>query len=114
MLPILWAPVSTLQDILKNDEEIETSSWLADSSMLPEEKLEASELEYAIQQCLDVLPIDFRTVVVLVDVLGMNYTEVASATRLPVGTVKSRLARARLHLRGGLQGYREVLPACRV
>ena len=99
---------------INDEEEIETPRWLADSSMSPEVKLEAAELEHAIQHCLDALPIDFRTVVVLVDVLGMNYSEVASAARVPLGTVKSRLARARLHLRGGLQGYREVLPACRM
>ena len=98
---------------LNNDdgEEIETPRWMADSSMLPEEKFEAAELEHAIQRCLDALPVKFRTVVVLVDVLGMDYSEAASAARVPLGTVKSRLARARQRLRGSLQGYRELLPA---
>lgn len=101
-------------ELINDEEEIETPRWLADSSMLPEEKLEAAELEHAILHCLNTLPIYFRTIVVLVDVLGMNYSEVASAARVPIGTVKSRLARARMLLRGGLQGYREVLPAYRM
>jgi RNA polymerase sigma-70 factor, ECF subfamily len=98
---------------LNNDdgEEMETPRWLADSSMLPEEKLESTELQHAIQHCLDALPIKFRTVVVLVDVQGMNYSEAASAERVPLGTIKSRLARARHFLRGSLQGYHVLLPA---
>jgi RNA polymerase sigma-70 factor (ECF subfamily) len=95
-----------------NDDgaEIEDPRWLTDSSMLPDEKLEEAELERAIQHCLDALPIDFRTVVVLVDIQGMNYSEAASAVRVPLGTVKSRLARARLRMRGSLQEFRELLP----
>ena len=91
-------------------EEIETPRWLADSSMSPEDKFEAAELEHAIQHCLDELPIDFRAVVVLVDIQGMNYREVAHAVRVPLGTVKSRLARARLRMRESLQGFGELLP----
>ncbi len=79
--------------------------------MSPAEKFEAEELEHAIQHCLESLPIDFRTVVVLADVQGMDYTEVAAAAHVPLGTIKSRLARARLRLRECLQGFRELLPA---
>jgi RNA polymerase sigma-70 factor (ECF subfamily) len=104
-------PTVPLELVNDDGEEIETPRWLADSSMLPEEKCEAAELEHAIQGCLDALPNKFRTVVVLVDVLGMDYSEAASAARVPLGTVKSRLARARQRLRGSLQGYRELLPA---
>jgi RNA polymerase sigma-70 factor (ECF subfamily) len=79
--------------------------------MSPEQKFEADELEHAIQHCLDALPVDFRTVVVLADIQGMDYTEVASAARVPLGTIKSRLARARLRLRECLQGFKELLPS---
>jgi RNA polymerase sigma-70 factor (ECF subfamily) len=104
-------PTVRLEPINDNDDEIETPRWLADSNMLPEEKFEAAELELAIQRCLDALPIHFRTVVVLVDVQGMNYSEVASVVRVPLGTIKSRLSRARLRLRENLRGFREFLPA---
>jgi RNA polymerase sigma-70 factor (ECF subfamily) len=93
------------------DEEIESPRWLADSSMSPSEQFEADELEHAIQHCLESLPVDFRVVVVLADIQGMDYTEVANMARAPLGTIKSRLARARLRLRECLQGFGELLPA---
>ncbi len=85
--------------------------WLADPSLTPEQRLEARELEHAIQHCLEALPPAFRTIVVLADVQGLDYAEVAAALRLPLGTVKSRLARARLRLRRCLQAVAELLPA---
>jgi RNA polymerase sigma-70 factor (ECF subfamily) len=47
---------------------------------------------------------------VLADVQGYDYREVSQAASVPVGTVKSRLARARARLRDCLQRYRELLP----
>jgi RNA polymerase sigma-70 factor (ECF subfamily) len=96
---------------MSDDDEVETPRWLADPAMSPEEEAEAGELEHAIQHCLDALPVEFRTVVVLADVQGLDYTEVSVAARVPLGTIKSRLARARLRLRECLQGFRELLPS---
>jgi RNA polymerase sigma factor (sigma-70 family) len=104
-------PTISLEPANDDDEEIESPRWLADSSMSPAEKFEADELEHAIQHCLENLPADFRTVVVLVDIQGMDYTEVAIAGSVPLGTIKSRLARARLRLRECLQGFGELLPS---
>jgi len=104
-------PTISLEPANDDDEEIESPRWLADSSMSPAEKFEADELEHAIQHCLENLPVDFRTVVVLVDIQGMDYTEVALAGSVPLGTIKSRLARARLRLRECLQGFGELLPS---
>ncbi len=104
-------PTTPLEPANDDDEEIESPRWLADCSMSPEEKFEAAELEHAIQHCLEALPTDFRAVVVLADVQGMDYGEVAAAVRSPLGTVKSRIARARLRLRECLQEFWELLPA---
>ena len=104
-------PSVPLEPTNDEDEEMESPRWLADPSMSPEQKFEAGELEHAIQHCLDALPVDFRTVVVLADIQGLDYTEVASAARVPLGTIKSRLSRARLRLRECLQGFKELLPA---
>jgi len=93
------------------DDEMETPRWLADPAMTPEEQVEAEELEHAIQHCLDALPAEFRAVVVLADIQGLDYAEIAAASRKPLGTIKSRLARARLKLRECLQAFRELLPA---
>lgn len=95
----------------EGEDEMESPRWLADPALTPEESLEAAELEHAIQHCLDGLPPEFRAVVVLADLQGLDYAEVAAALRAPLGTVKSRLARARLKLRDCLQAFRELLPA---
>jgi RNA polymerase sigma-70 factor, ECF subfamily len=104
-------PTIPLEPLTDDDEEVETPRWLADTSMSPELKAEAVELEHAIQHCLDSLPSDFRTVVVLADLQGLDYAEISTAARVPLGTIKSRLARARLRLRECLQSFRELLPA---
>jgi len=104
-------PSVPLEPETDDGEEMETPRWLADPSLSPEEEAEVDELEHAIQHCLEGLPVEFRTVVVLSDLQGMDYKEVAAAVRVPLGTIKSRLARARLRLRECLQGFRELLPA---
>ena len=104
-------PTTPLEPLDQNDEEIESPRWISDPSASPEETAEQAELAKAIQHCLEDLPPDFRTVVVLVDIQGMDYCEAAQVVRTPLGTVKSRLARARSRLRDCLQGYWELLPA---
>ena len=104
-------PSVPLEPTNDEDEQIESPRWMADPSMSPEQKLEANELEHAIQHCLAALPVDFRAVVVLADIQGLDYAEVAGADRVPLGTIKSRLSRARMRLRECLQGFKELLPA---
>lgn len=104
-------PTTPLEPDTRDGEEIDSPKWLADTNMTPAEKAEADELEHAIQHCLDALPTDFRTAVVLADIQGMDYSEVATAARVPLGTIKSRLARARLRLRECLRGFEELLPS---
>ncbi len=104
-------PTVPLEPSNADDEELESPRWLADGALSPEEKFEAEELEHAIQHCLEDLPAEFRSVVVLADIQGLDYAEVAVAARVPLGTIKSRLARARLRLRECLQGFWELLPA---
>lgn len=93
-----------------NEEEIESPAWLADGKPTPEEAFEQTELETAIQHCLSELPEEFRAVVVMVDIEGCNYQEVSEAIRKPIGTVKSRMARARLRLKECLKHFWELLP----
>ena len=104
-------PTTPLEPEGSDGDEMDAPRWLGDPALTPERQLEADELEHAIQHCLDHLPMDFRTVVVMADLQGLDYSEVAVATRTPLGTIKSRLARARLRLRECLQGFRELLPA---
>jgi len=104
-------PTTPLEPVTNDEDEIESPHWLADPNLSPEQMSEQAELEHAIQHCLDDLPIDYRSVVILADIQGMDYNEVASSLRKPLGTVKSRLARARLRLRECLQDFWELLPA---
>jgi RNA polymerase sigma-70 factor (ECF subfamily) len=104
-------PTIPLEPETNDGEEMDSPRWLADPNMTPAEQSEADELEHAIQHCLDMLPTDFRTVVVLADIQGMDYSEVAIAAHVPLGTIKSRLARARLRLRECLRGFEELLPS---
>jgi RNA polymerase sigma-70 factor (ECF subfamily) len=58
-----------------------------------------------ILSAIDALPEEFREVVVLSDVEGLGYAQIAETVGVPVGTVKSRLFRARKHLQGTLLEY---------
>jgi RNA polymerase sigma-70 factor (ECF subfamily) len=103
-------PTAPLETDSPDGEDVESPRWLADPQLSPEQVAEAKELEHAIQHCLENLPLEFRTVVVMADLQGLDYTEVAAAVRAPLGTIKSRLARARLRLRECLQDFAELLP----
>jgi len=104
-------PTTPLEPDTEDGDEMDSPRWLADPGMSPEQEVEADELEHALQHCLNDLPLEFKTVVVMADIQGMDYTEVSIAVRVPLGTIKSRLARARLRLRECLQGFTELLPA---
>jgi len=94
----------------ETDEEIEDPIWMNDDSQLPEDQVAQKELEFVIQRCIENLPLDFRAVVLLVDVNGLDYQATSKAARIPVGTVRSRLARARQRLQDCLRSAWELLP----
>ena len=104
-------PTVSLEPVnVEDGEEMESTEWLRSKDPLPEESFDTAELEHALQHCLENLPVEFRAVVVLVDVQGMDYDEASQSVKVPLGTVKSRLARARLKLRNCLQQFQELLP----
>ncbi len=74
------------------------------ASSNPTVRFERGEREAAIQRALDELPPDEKTVAVLCDIEGRSYEETAALTDMRLGTVKSRLARARRRLRSKLGG----------
>jgi RNA polymerase sigma factor (sigma-70 family) len=77
----------------------------------PQDYAERQELGDAIQRGLATLPPDQRVTLVLTDIEGFSYDEVAAATGANLGTVKSRLSRARAALRDFLVTQEELLPA---
>jgi len=104
-------PTTPLEPVGHDNEEIESPVWLTDPGESPEESAERAELSDAIQRCLERLDADFRSVVVVVDMQGMDYAEAAEIIRKPLGTVKSRLARARAKMQDCLRGFGELLPS---
>lgn len=104
-------PQTPLEPMTDEGEEIESPRWIADPAASPEKQLETAELDRAIQDCIESLPLDFRTVVVLTDIQGLTYKDAAAVLKKPLGTIKSRLARARLRLQDCLQKVQELLPS---
>lgn len=106
-------PAIGLEDLnpLDDPEEADSAGVLASSVGDPESEAQQAELARALEDCLTGLPDEFRLVAVLVDVQGHDYQEASLVIGAPLGTVKSRLARARLRMRDCLQAHRELLPA---
>jgi RNA polymerase sigma-70 factor (ECF subfamily) len=104
-------PTTPLEPDDGDDDAFPEPRWLADPGLSPEEAVESRELEHAMEHCLQRLPSEFRAVVVMADIEGLDYSDVAAVVRVPLGTVKSRLARARLRLRECLRAFEELLPA---
>lgn len=81
-----------------------------DDNPSPEQSAQQNELQRAIQNCIDALNADYRVVIVMSDVEGFDYNGIAGALGLNLGTVKSRLSRARRSVRECLQSVQELLP----
>lgn len=77
----------------------------------PEAAAEARERAAAIREVLLGLPVDYRVAVVLRDVNDLTYEEIAEVIHAPLGTVKSRISRARHLLAAGLRGSAELFAA---
>jgi len=101
-------PTSSLDDL---DGEADHTPYLLDPAERPDELVARRELDTVIQAGIMTLPVDQRSVVVLSDLQGMDYQEIAQVTGLALGTVKSRLSRGRAKLRDYLLDHRELLPA---
>ena len=74
-----------------------------DDALDPEERLAQQHTVTLVRAALEQLPPDFREVIVLREIEGLSYKEIAEVVRVPIGTVMSRLARARERLRSVLK-----------
>src|SRR6266568_1075619 len=102
-------------DVLSDEEEPHAHSVLSSLATTeleanPEEHLLSQELQELIQQGLQELSLDQRIAVILCDIQGLSYEEIAVTTQATLGTVRSRIARGRARLRNYLYQYRELLP----
>jgi RNA polymerase sigma factor (sigma-70 family) len=102
-------PATSFEDLSEVDEEFNPA--LINGRERPEEYTERQEMARVIQAGIEMLPPDQRITLVLSDVQGMSYQEIAETMDVSPGTVKSRLARARGKLRDYLRSEGELLPA---
>jgi RNA polymerase sigma factor (sigma-70 family) len=80
----------------------------------PERAWEHNNLDYDVQHALDALPPDFRAAVVLCDIEGLSYEEIAATLDVKLGTVRSRIHRGRALLRAELAHRRPNVPTTAV
>jgi RNA polymerase sigma-70 factor (ECF subfamily) len=102
-------------DTLMDEDEPHDASLLnvlisTEQAVNPEEFLLNHELQELLQQAIQELPLDQRIAVILCDVQGLSYEEIASSTQTSLGTVRSRIARGRKRLRDYLYKHQELLP----
>jgi RNA polymerase sigma-70 factor (ECF subfamily) len=102
-------PAESLEDLPGAEQD--DGPALPDHSPTPEQAFQQSELSRMIQQCIEGLGEAQRLILVLSDIEGLSYQEVADLAHIKVGTVKSRLSRARVSVRDCLQAFQELLPA---
>ncbi len=102
-------PTVSMDESIGSDEESGDSATrdIADTSALPDERILSNELSTAIREAMTRLPEQFRTSIVLREIEGLSYEEIAILTKTEMGTVKSRIARARTKLQELLKPYLE-------
>lgn len=103
-------PATSLDEMTENSDN-EHLTYLADGAESPEDHALRAELSRGIQRGINTLPADQRVALVLRDVQGFSYEEIAQITAASLGTVKSRINRGRAKLRDHLLTQKELLPA---
>lgn len=101
-------PATSLEDLATDSDD---EYPLPDDAPTPEQAAERKEIARAIQGCISGLSPDQRIVLVLSDIEGMDYQAIADEVNAALGTVKSRISRARAAMRDCLSAFRELLPA---
>jgi len=101
-------PAASLDEPLSDGER---AFQVPDKAPSPQESAEQGELRAALTAALARLPDEQRLAIVLCDVQGLDYAEIAAVMRCSLGTVKSRIARGRARLREILLESGELLPS---
>ncbi len=95
----------SMDEETNDDNNFSLKSIIPDKKCKPSERCISAELEKIIKDAIRELPEQFRIAIVLRELQGLTYEEIAEATNSSVGTVKSRISRARLKLQDGLKSY---------
>ncbi len=91
-------------DVTIGESDTPLSETFSSDALNPEEKTLRGEREKILREALNELPDIFREAVVLCDIEGLSYEEIAQTLEVNIGTVKSRIARGRDELRRKLEG----------
>lgn len=97
--------IISIDDEADDETNFSLKSIIPDKKCKPPEKCITAEMEEIIKKEIKELPEPFRVAIVLRELQGLSYEEIAQATNASVGTVKSRISRARLKLQNGLKAY---------
>jgi RNA polymerase sigma-70 factor, ECF subfamily len=107
-------PISSIDEIVEEEDShaINHLQSLASTELSenPEEYMLTQELQALLQQGLAMLSLEQRTALILCDIQGLTYEEVAMVTHTTLGTVRSRISRGRSNLRDYLNQHKELLP----
>lgn len=95
----------SLDEGICENSDLNISLLIPDKKCKPHEKCVSNELEKIIKEAIQKLPEHFKIAIVLREFQGLSYEEIAHATHSSIGTVKSRIARARCKLQEGLKTY---------
>jgi RNA polymerase sigma-70 factor, ECF subfamily len=99
------------QDLVSLDETYESDDgnklerFIADTSNQPDTNMQRKELVSALESALERIPQEFRQSVLLREVDGLSYEEIAAITNVELGTVKSRISRARTKIQKQMTNY---------
>ena len=92
-------------DPILNEKDGEFGPCLIDKKKTPDENSLSCELKMKITKAIEELPELFRTIILLREIDGLSYEEIATLTNLNINTVKSRIGRARIKLKKELEPY---------
>jgi RNA polymerase sigma-70 factor, ECF subfamily len=96
--------------VMPEDEGAGRVATLGIATPDPQERAEASERNRLVRDSIRALDHEMRLAIVLRDINGLAYEEIANVLRVPLGTVKSRIARARAQVQERLQRHPELFP----
>lgn len=103
-------PITSLYPTDANDEENDSPAWLTDPNPSVEAAVQQREISRQLYRTLNELSTEHRSILILIDLHGMDYIEAAQILNIPVGTVKSRLARARAGMKDKLLSGNDHAP----
>ena len=95
--------ITNLSQMSSDEKDYDLPSVQPDTDQL----IESEYLEKRIQSAINTLPLHFKTVIVLRDIQELSYDEISNIVEVPLGTVKSRINRARLQLQKDLKDLKK-------